>query len=296
LVALTWDTAAQDADASFERTVKVEEAAHVDVHTGSGSITVRPGKSSEVHVVGRLKFHRGFFASATDEQEIKRRFESDPPIEVSGSDVRIGPRTDDDRLYRNVSMSFVLEIPADAALKAHTGSGSADIEKIGGPVEASTGSGSIDLRDVGGPVAAHSGSGQLRAEGVRGGFDGDTGSGSILVVQSAPGDVNVSAGSGSIDLRGLNGALRARSGSGGIDAQGEQRGDWDLQTGSGSVHVDLPTGAAFDLDAHTGSGSIETLHAVTVQGSLERNRLSGKAGAGGPTLRVRTGSGGVRID
>jgi DUF4097 and DUF4098 domain-containing protein YvlB len=293
---MAMDAAGQSSDASFERTLEVGTAPRFDAHTGSGSITVRPGKGGEVHVVGRLKLQRGFSGSAADEQEIKRRFESDPPIEVAGNEVRIGESADDERLYRNVSISFDVEVPADAAVSAHTGSGTADIAMVGGPIEATTGSGIISLREVGGPVTARSGSGQLRADGVRGGFNGGTGSGSITVVQSSPGDVTVSAGSGSIDLRGVSGALRARSGSGGIDVQGEQKGDWELATGSGSINVDLPKDAGFELDVRTGSGSIETSHAVKVQGTVERNRLSGTAGSGGPVLRARTGSGGVRID
>ena len=119
--------------------------------------------------------------------------------------------------------------------------------------------------------------------------------GSVSLVQTAPGDVIISTGSGGSDVKGIEGALRIRSGSGSITAEGTQHGLWDLQADSGSINIRLPPDAAFDLDAEGHSGEVYTDHPVAVQRRIARGRLSGQVRGGGPLLRVRTGSGGIRI-
>jgi hypothetical protein len=50
------------------------------------------------------------------------------------------------------------------------------------------------------------------------------------------------------------------------------------------------------LEARTGSGGVSTDHPLTIQGSIDRNRLSGQVRGGGSLITARTGSGGIRID
>jgi hypothetical protein len=61
------------------------------------------------------------------------------------------------------------------------------------------------------------------------------------------------------------------------------------------VTLGLPADASFDLDAHAGSGGIESAHPVTVVGSLEKRTMRGKVRGGGPLVEVRTSSGSIRI-
>jgi DUF4097 and DUF4098 domain-containing protein YvlB len=77
---------------------------------------------------------------------------------------------------------------------------------------------------------------------------------------------------------------------------GEATGGWVVHTGSGSVDLRLPQNASFDLDAETGSGSINLSHATTVQGSVGRKHVQGKVGGGGVPVEVHTGSGSIRIE
>jgi riboflavin synthase alpha subunit len=67
-----------------------------------------------------------------------------------------------------------------------------------------------------------------------------------------------------------------------------------LGTGSGSVEF-WPGSTGFVLDASTGSGTVHTEHEMTVQGSFDRHHITGKVNGGGPTVRIETGSGDVRI-
>jgi DUF4097 and DUF4098 domain-containing protein YvlB len=53
--------------------------------------------------------------------------------------------------------------------------------------------------------------------------------------------------------------------------------------------------AHFNLDADTGSGSINVSQPITMQGSLNKHHVSGVVNGGGPTIRVGTGSGDIQI-
>ena len=300
------------AEGSFDRTLTVSGAVDLEVTTGSGGIHVRTGDSSAVRVHGTIRA-RGSWSGISPEEKV-RRLEANPPIEQAGSLIRIGS-IEDPELGRNVSISYDLIVPAETHLHSQTGSGDQSVDGIRGPLRASTGSGGLRLTNIGsevraetgsgdihlesiaGSVTASTGSGSIRAAGVAGEFSGEAGSGDVRLQQSAPGRVKVSTGSGSIELGGVQGPLRADTGSGEVTVQGELTGDWHLETGSGGITVRLPSQAAFDLHAHTSSGSISTDgHAVTLEGTLSRNDWRGKVGAGGYLLEVKTGSGNIRIE
>ena len=108
--------------------------------------------------------------------------------------------------------------------------------------------------------------------------------------------VHAETGSGGLDLHNVRGSLEARAGSGGIHADGEPTGEWVLNTGSGGVELRFPHNASFDLNAHTGSGSINVSQPVTVQGAMGKKEIHGKVGGGGVPVNVQTGSGSISID
>jgi DUF4097 and DUF4098 domain-containing protein YvlB len=71
-------------------------------------------------------------------------------------------------------------------------------------------------------------------------------------------------------------------------------GDWRLRSSSGTVTVRLPGEAAFELNARTSSGGIESGHEVTVH-ELNKREIRGNVRGGGYVLDVRTSSGNIRI-
>jgi hypothetical protein len=280
---------------SFQRTLTIDGPVQLDVRTGAGAITIEAGPAADVHVVGHVQVRRQLGRSASDADALIQRLQDQPPIEVSGNRVRVGHVSD--RAYRrNVTISYHITVPEESSVASQTGSGKQEVSGISGPVSVRAGSGNLTLTNLAGPVEATTGSGSVQAERIGGAFKARAGSGSVSLVQTGPGDVEVTTGSGSIDLRGVDGGLQARAGSGRIKAQGVQRTDWELRTGSGSVRVSLPGGAGFELDAAAGSGRVHTDHPVTLEGTLRRNQLNGQVREGGPTLRVRTGSGNIRIE
>ena len=301
------------AEGSFDRTLKVTGPVELEVTTGSGNIDVRPGDSGSVRVHGKIRASNNWRDESADSERKVQALESNPPIEQNGNMIRIG-HIEDPELRRNISISYELEVPAETRLTSKTGSGSENINGIRGPLRAGTGSGSLKISSIGDEVEAESGSGDIELNsvkgrarirtgsgwihgtGIGGGIVATTGSGNIRLEQTAPGDVRVETGSGTAELSGVNGGLEARAGSGSITASGNPTGEWSLHSGSGSINVHLASQVDFDLDAHTSSGHITTGPPITVQGTLGKGHMQGKARGGGVRLSLETGSGNINIE
>jgi hypothetical protein len=301
--------AAAASEGSFQRSLQVTGPVHLELTTGAGNVEVRTGNSSQVQITGHIRASEWFDGNA--EEKIKK-LEANPPIQQSGNDIRIG-HIDDPELRHNISISYEVVVPAETDLRVQSGSGDQRVEGIRGPLEVSsgsgglkisaigdrvhaeTGSGDIDIDNVKGNVHAKTGSGAIDANDIAGAFEADTGSGRITLQQTAPGSVRVDTGSGGMELHGVHGSLQAKAGSGTIQADGSPMGAWTVHTGSGEVNLKLPSDAAFDLDAHTSSGSISIDQPHTVQGSVGRKEVRGRVGGGGVPVEVDTGSGDIQI-
>lgn len=278
-------------DGNFDRTLSVSGAVNLDVSTGSGDIRVTTGSSNQVVVHGTI--HRSNWVFGGDDNAV-RQVENNPPIQQSGSSIRIGYNLPED-VRRHVSIDYDITVPADTALQAHTGSGNIDAAGVRSASQLQTGSGDIRARDLGHGLQAHTGSGNIRVENVAAPFQGESGSGDIEASLTGSGDVDTRTGSGHIEVRGAKGSLRARTGSGDIEADGTVAGPWELHSGSGNIRLAVGSGTGFNVNIHTSSGSIHSDLPITVQGSLGRQQLSGTVGGGGPTVEASTSSGDVEI-
>ena len=263
------------ADGNFDRTLNVSGSPNVSVSTGSGYIHLNPGSSNQIHITAHLRSSHGWMSGGSDADSRVQQIVNNPPIVQNGNDITIGERHSND-LFRNISIDYDITLPKTSAINAATGSGD------------------VQIQDVGANIKAQSGSGSVRANGIQGPATLGTGSGDIELQQTGPGDVKAETGSGSIRLNGLSGALKASTGSGDIEAAGQPTTDWKLSTGSGSVRL-IVGNAHFNLDADTGSGTINVAQPITMQGSLNRHHVAGVVNGGGPTIRANTGSGDIQI-
>ena len=303
--------AAQAPEGSFDRTLKVVGALDLTVSSGSGSIRVEPGAAGTVRIAARLK--GSSWLGGGDVEARIRQIEKNPPIEQQGSVVRIGRFPDSDAA-RNISISYEISVPADTKIEATTGSGGITISAIAGPAAVKSGSGSVTIGRVGGKVEATTGSGSIEVAGaanleastgsgsihataVAGPTRANSGSGSITIAQTGKGDVDVSAASGGITLTGVDGAARVNSSSGGIRIDGRPSGPWSLHTSSGGITITVPPDAAFDLDARTNSGSIDSAHPVTMEvtGRIDKRHIQGRVRGGGRLIEASCSSGTIRI-
>ena len=309
---LAFSTVAFAAEGHFQRTLQVTGPVQLSVHTGAGAIAVRTGGDSTVQVQGTIRAWGGLFSNEEGDKRV-RYLESHPPIEQHGNVIEIGNITESS-MQRNVSISYELVVPTNTRLSSKTGSGSQTIDGISGPLEAATGSGDIRASNIGGSVQATTGSGKIvletvkegvrastgsgaiQATGVGGSIRATTGSGDVTVEQTGAGDARVNTAAGNIVLRNAHGLVHAKSASGSITAEGGGQSPWYLETVSGNVSVRVPPNLGFNLRAHTVSGSISTNRPLTLQGSINKREITGKAGNGGFLLDVSTVSGDIHID
>lgn len=254
-------------EATFERNLTVNGHVELAVATGSGHIHITHGSGDRVHISGRVKSNWG-----GNEQKVTE-IANNPPIEQTGNIIRIGQRHEN---YHNISIDYDIEAPANSFLEANSGSGDINDDGVGENAKLGTGSGTI------------------HATGLQGGFIANTGSGNIYAEQIGQGDVKAQTGSGNVELKNLKGSLHAGTGSGDLKITGTPSSDWKLGTGSGSVEF-WAGNSGFTLDASTGSGSVHTDQEMAVQGSFNKHHIVGKVHGGGPTVRIETGSGDVRV-
>jgi hypothetical protein len=258
---------ARASETTFERDLTVTGRVDLTVATGSGSIHLTRSAPGRVHIYGRVKS-----SWAGNDQRVQD-IAAHPPIEQTGNIVRIGARHEN---MNNISIDYEIQAPSDAFLDASSGSGDVTDDGVGANANLNTGSGSI------------------HSTGLQGGFSLETGSGNIYAEQVGAGDVKAETGSGSIELKNLHGGLRAETGSGNIKAAGTPSEPWHLTTGSGSVEI-WTGDAGIDLDAESGSGGIHSDHDIATKGSEGHHHTVGKIKGGGPTVKIETGSGSIRI-
>src|ERR1700733_76929 len=277
---------------TFDKTFQVNGPVDLEIQTHSGDITVRSGPAGSVSIHGKIFVgdHWLFGNRHADVSDIEQH----PPLRQEGNSIRI-----DYVNARDISVDYKIPVPADTAIRAHSGSGDQTIEGTHGNAELQSGSGDMRLTQITGEIRIQTGSGNVEARGIAGPVRGGAGSGDILVEESASGDIDLHTGSGNITARGIQGEFRCEAGSGDITAEGTMAGAWEIRTGSGNVHVRLPADAAFDANISTSSGTLDVDAPITmtVQGRVNETRksINGKVRGGGPLLTLRTGSGDIHI-
>lgn len=278
---------------TFDRTLQVSGPVDLEVLTHSGDVTVRAGASGTVSIHGKIYVGDRWFGGRREDDV--QAIEKNPPIRQDGNSIHI-----DYVDYHNISVDYEITVPANTAVRTHSGSGDQTLEGTKGSADITTGSGDVKMRGVTGQIHLQTGSGDVRAQEIAGSVRGQTGSGDIEIAEVGAGDIDLHTGSGNIISHGVQGEFRGETGSGDVTAEGSQSGTWDIRTGSGNVHVRLPANAAFDADISSSSGSVNVNSPIemTVQGRIgdAHKSIHGKVRGGGPLLRVHTGSGDIHIE
>jgi DUF4097 and DUF4098 domain-containing protein YvlB len=326
-VAFYMCTAFAIGEGTFDRSLSVSGTVDLDVRSDIGGMTMTVGPVTSVQVHAVLRPQYGVADLARAEEHI-RALERDPPIERNGDRIRIGyPK--DPSLLNGVSMHLDIQAPRESQIQGSTSSGGIRVDGIRGPVNARTKSGHIQLNEISGEIRAvtHSGGIEIHRAGASvfalndsGGIlvedarqvTSQTGSGRIEIA-GIVGEVRATAHSGSIVVHKVDGPVFARNGSGHIEAAGIA-GAIDVQTGSGAIrltqtqpapvraradsgaiHVKLASQDDCAILAQSHSGNV-SIPERTVQGDVEKHRVDGKIGLGGPLVDLRTDSSNISID
>ncbi|MEX2471955.1 MAG: hypothetical protein WEA34_07245 [Gemmatimonadota bacterium] len=125
-------------------------------------------------------------------------------------------------------------------------------------------------------------------------FHGRTVNGSVeaaelesdVVAKTVNGAVEVST-TGSARARTVNGSIEARMGN-------APTGEVDFETVNGRISLDFPDDVDADLDVRWLNGGLDSELPITL-GRMGRGHATGTLGQGGPTIRIKTVNGSIRI-
>jgi hypothetical protein len=118
-------------------------------------------------------------------------------------------------------------------------------------------------------------------------------------IEGIKGNIEFQVTNGGAYLGGVAGDVRGRTTNGGVHITLE--GDtWDgegldVVTTNGGVRIYVPEDYNARLETGTVNGGIDIDFPITIQGRMNRRRLTTNLGSGGPTIRAITTNGGVRI-
>ena len=120
-----------------------------------------------------------------------------------------------------------------------------------------------------------------------------------ITIEGVEGTLRLHTTNGGLHLEDVGGDVAGRTTNGGmrvvLTGSGWTGRGLDVETTNGGVTMSVPAGYSAHLEAATTNGGFHIGFPVTVEGRIGR-KLSVDLGDGGPTLRVKTTNGGVRID
>jgi hypothetical protein len=120
-----------------------------------------------------------------------------------------------------------------------------------------------------------------------------------LTLEDFDGIAEMRTQNGGVSVVNIGGDIVGRTQNGGINAslsgaQWNGRG-LDLETHNGGVSMTLPENYSAELETGTVNGGLRIDFPITLQGTLNRRRITTTIGSGGPRIRAVTTNGGVRI-
>lgn len=279
----------------FEKTVALAKNGKIILKNISGDIEVKSWDKNEVKI-NALKISRA--SSLSQAKENAKKVE----IEVTKEDnvLRISTKYPKSPFRSfNVSIDYHLLIPEKAAIKIKSVSGDVSLAEIGGAVETDTVSGDIEVHGGSKGVESKAVSGDLTMSDISGSLYLKAVSGDIDL-QRIKGSVEAETVSGDIDLKNISEAqtIRAKSLSGEVTYDGRLKADskYELKSHSGDIKMIIPADSAFDFEAETFSGSIESEFPIAVSGKISKKEIRGSVNGGGADVRLSTFSGDIYLE
>jgi hypothetical protein len=197
----------------------------------------------------------------------------------------------------NVSVDYKVWVPEPVAVEIRSVSGDVMVAPIGGMAKIGCVSGNVDLKGAAG-ADVDLVSGELTLENIAGDAYLKTVSGDIRAAR-VRGSVEAEAVSGDIDLKDVSEAqtVSAKNVSGNITYTGmiKAGGRYELKAHSGDVRMTIPADSAFDFEANTFSGDIDSDFEIQVVGKISPREIHGTVGRGGATIKLKSFSGSIDL-
>ncbi len=295
---------------TFDRSFDVGADAALDITTERGKIDITTGSDDRIVIKGTVTVRVGANVPANALTLAKQLADKPTTMEQSGKRVSVRPPHEEE-IRRAVTVSYEIRVPAQATVSTASDSGAIAVHGVGGVLSVktqsaaislsglggeaniTTGSGAVSLTGAAGPVTVRTQSSGITLRELRGNLDAHTQSGSVNATFTAPGDVAVETGSSEISLSGVNGSLTTKTESGRTTVTGKATKPWTSSSTSGAIRLAVGSGS-LTLDATTSSGSV-VVEGLRVAGTIEKRKVAGDVGRGGPIVRATSRSGSIRI-
>jgi hypothetical protein len=263
---------------TIERETAVDGPVPITVDSFMGSVSVRPGDDSSVHVTAER--HAWSEVNLEDITIDVRRGED--AVEVRATAPAAGGR-------RWVKLDVT--VPRTSPVRVRTQGGAVRVEGVGGPVTASTQGGAIRVDGAVGVAQLDTMGGSVTVSNHDGAVTARTKGGGVKLGGKLAGEVDAETMGGSIQIDGADGPVRAQTMGGSVKVSGSLRGDSTLSTVGGSVSVRLTRGTKLKV---SGSGSSAFTDVDGLQAT--RGRVEGTIGDGSDgQLTLHTSGGSVRV-
>ncbi len=290
--------AEQKFEDKFEKTESLARNGKVYLDNISGRIEVATWKEAQVKIEALKTSRAGSLGKAKENA-------AEVTIEVTkeGDIVRIETKYPERRggfwgsNSINVSVDYKIWIPDQAAVDLHSTSGDVRVAPLGGLAKVRCVSGNVDILGAAG-VEVDLTSGDLTVQDIVGGAYLNATSGTIEATR-IKGSIDAGIVSGDIVLSDISDAqtVTARNTSGNITYVGKIKagGRYELKTHSGDVRMTIPADSAFDFEANTFSGDIDSDFEIKVVGKISPKEIHGTVGKGGATIALKSFSGNVDL-
>jgi DUF4097 and DUF4098 domain-containing protein YvlB len=220
----------------------------VTVTAGAGEILVVPTSRPEVRVDSSVKGSLHTPRLRAIKEGLAVRLDGNCPA------ISFGP----------CRASIVIHVPPDTVVDVRSGSGDLTASGLNGPVRLETGSGDVHATALNGDADLRTSSGDVSVRSLRGRTSLKTASGDVEAEDLGSEQVQAVTSSGDVELN-----------------FGTSPRDVDAATASGDVRVVVPRGAAYRVEADTGSGESD----IGVRTDPESTRI----------VRARTSSGDASV-
>jgi hypothetical protein len=293
----------------LDRSYELEPGEAFELAIDSGSVEVLAGETASARV--RVSFSGGTrpparftWENTRTEQGTRLNIRADTPrsllsriLHGDGEDEEIlveGERVKVSGKRARIGLVQVW-LPPDSPLEVRSGAGSVTVSDRSAAVTLESGAGSLRLERIAASVVLDTGAGSIHVKDIAGDAQVETGAGDVTAL-FVLGDLDVDAGAGQVRFAGSPASVNIDTGAGGVDGSiSELNGSVDIDTGMGGITLQLPVGCDARLRAESGLGSVR---AELGGRRLEARRgepLEETLGEGGPAIRLRTGTGGIRV-
>ena len=288
-------------DRDVQKTFTVTPGGELSVETNGGPIEVRASSTPQIEVT----VHEHFRASSDAEADEIAQKNLDLKLEQTDKGVTVKAKCQSDGggfwnwlSKSNVWVDVSVSVPSPYNAKLKTSGGGIRVEKLDGQLDANTSGGPIELGKIEGKISAVTSGGGIKLEESEGDVKLNT-SGGPIQVGKCHGNVNLDTSGGGIHVEAAAGVLHADTSGGGIHVHfvAALTGDSSLETSGGGIEVGLPKDKGVHVDASTSGGDVrlDGVEVTIESGKINSSSLKGNVAGGGPTLRLRTSGGGIRI-